>query len=150
MAGLNSGTRGGIRSSQFRKRYIAMVRHRKPLSQPWWAFFDNHVGCLVSTDFFVVPTATFAVLFVLIVLRHERRRIKHFGFTAHPTTTWVGGEEVREMIVLSSRNEMSISLLLDPNHEPTRPWGDDLDEPEELDTYDQLMWRGQQTAQTRR
>ena len=89
MAGLNSGIRGGIRSSQFRKRYIAMVRHRKPLSQTWQTFLDNHVGCLVSTDFFVVPTATFAVLFVFIVLRHERRRIEHFGVTAHPATAWV-------------------------------------------------------------
>ncbi len=37
----------------------------------------------------VVPTATFAVLFVFIVLRHERRRIEHFGVTAHPATAWV-------------------------------------------------------------
>ena len=44
-----------------------MVRHRKPPSQTWRTFLDNHVGCLVSTDFFVVPTATFAVLFVFIV-----------------------------------------------------------------------------------
>jgi hypothetical protein len=53
-----------------------MVRHRKPPSQTWRTFLDNHVGCLVSADFFVVPTATFAVLFVFIVLRHERRRIE--------------------------------------------------------------------------
>ena len=58
-----------------------MVRHPKPPSQTWRTFLDNHVGCLVSIDFFVVPTATFAVLFVFIVLRHERRRIEHFGVT---------------------------------------------------------------------
>jgi hypothetical protein len=55
-----------------------MVRHPKPPSQTWRTFLDNHSGCLVSIDFFVVPTATFAVLFVFIVLRHERRRIEHF------------------------------------------------------------------------
>ncbi len=47
-----------------------MVRHPKPPSQTWRTFLDNHVGCLVSIDFFVVPTATFAVLFVFVVLRH--------------------------------------------------------------------------------
>ena len=51
-------------------------------------FLENHVGCLASTDFFVVPTATFSLLFVLVVLRHERRRIVHIGTTAHPTAAW--------------------------------------------------------------
>ena len=72
-----------------------MVRHPKPPSQTWRTFLDNHVGCLVSIDFFVVPTATFAVLLVFIVLRHERRRIEHFGVTAHPTADWVA-QQVRE------------------------------------------------------
>ena len=72
-----------------------MIRHPKPPSQTWRTFLDNHVGCLVSIDFFVVPTATFAVLFVFIVLRHERRRIEHFGVTAHPTADWVA-QQIRE------------------------------------------------------
>ena len=64
-------------------RYI--VRHPKSPSRTWRTFLDNHVGCLVSIDFLVVPTATFAVLFVFIVLRHERWRIEHFSVTARPT-----------------------------------------------------------------
>ena len=72
-----------------------MVRHPKPPSQNWLTFLNNHVGCLVSIDFFVVPTATFAVLFVFIVLRHERRRIEHFGVTAHPSADWVA-QQIRE------------------------------------------------------
>ena len=43
----------------------------------------------------MVPTATFAVLFVFIVLRHERRRFKHFGVTAHPSADWVP-QQIRE------------------------------------------------------
>ncbi len=66
-----------------------MIRHPRPPSQTWRTFLYNHVGCLVSIDFLVVPTATFAVLFVFIVLHHERRRIEHFGVTAHPTADWV-------------------------------------------------------------
>jgi hypothetical protein len=40
---------------------------------------------LVACDFFTVPTATFRVLFVFIMLAHERRRIVHFNITEHPT-----------------------------------------------------------------
>ncbi len=55
-----------------------LTRHPKPPSQAWRTFLENHVGCMTSIDFFVVPTATFTLLFVFIVLRHERRRIVHF------------------------------------------------------------------------
>ena len=43
---------------------------------------------LASTDFFVVPTAALRLLFVFIVLSHERRRVVHFAVTAHPTAEW--------------------------------------------------------------
>ena len=66
-----------------------MVRHPKPPSQTWRTFLRNHVDCLASVDFFVVPTSAFRPLFVFIVLHHERRRIVHFGVTAHPTSLWV-------------------------------------------------------------
>src|SRR5262249_50426492 len=38
--------------------------------------------------FFPVPTASFKVLFVFILLAHERRRIIHFNITEHPTAQW--------------------------------------------------------------
>ena len=65
-----------------------LTRHPKPPSQSWWTFLDNHVGGLASIDFFVVPTATFTLLLVFIVLRHERRRIVRVGVTANPTAAW--------------------------------------------------------------
>ncbi len=43
---------------------------------------------LVSVDFFVVPTIRFEILYVFLVLAHDRRRILHFGVTAHPTAEW--------------------------------------------------------------
>ena len=72
-----------------------MVRHPKPASQTWHTFLRNHLGCLASVDFFVVPTATFRLLFVFIVLHHQRRRIVHFGVTAHPTSEWAS-QQIRE------------------------------------------------------
>ena len=61
----------------------------RPPSQTWLTFLRNHMHCSASMDFFVLPTATFRLLFVFIVLHHERRRIVHFGVTAHPTATWI-------------------------------------------------------------
>ena len=46
---------------------------------------NNHLRELVSIDFFTVSTATFRVLFVFIVLAHDRRRVLHFNVTEHPT-----------------------------------------------------------------
>jgi putative transposase len=54
-------------------------RVRKPSSPTWKTFLNNHVEDLIACDFFTVPTATFRVLFVLIMLAHERRRIVHFN-----------------------------------------------------------------------
>ena len=65
-----------------------MVRHPKPSSQRWRTFLKNHSKQLVSVDFFTVPTALFQVLFVFIVLQHDRRRLVHFNVTAHPTAEW--------------------------------------------------------------
>ena len=65
-----------------------MVRRRKPPSQTWRTFLNNHVKSLVSVDFFTVPAVRFQVLYVFLVLAHDRRRILHFGVTAHPTAEW--------------------------------------------------------------
>ncbi len=64
------------------------VRHRKPPSQTWRTFLDNHVRDIVAVDFFTVPTATFRLLFCFIVLRHHRRMVVHFNVTTHPTAEW--------------------------------------------------------------
>ena len=42
----------------------------------------------MAVDFFVVPTVTFRMLFVLVILAHERRRIVHVAVTEHPTAVW--------------------------------------------------------------
>ena len=64
------------------------VRPRKPPSPAWRVFLANHVRELVSLDFFMVPTVRFNVLFVLILLAHDRRRVVHFHITEHPTAQW--------------------------------------------------------------
>jgi hypothetical protein len=71
-----------------------MPRRRRPPSQTWRAFLRNHTKDLVSVDFFVVPTATFCVLCVFLVLQHERRRVVHFHVTEGPSAQWIGQQWV--------------------------------------------------------
>ena len=65
-----------------------MPRRRKPPSQTWRTFLDNHVQNLVSVDFFTVPTVLFHVLFVFVVLAHDRRRIRSLNVTSSPSAAW--------------------------------------------------------------
>ncbi len=71
-----------------------MVQSPKPPSQTWRTFLDNHVKDLVSVDFFTVPTATFRILYVFLVLRHDRREVVHFNVTEHPTAQWTAQQMV--------------------------------------------------------
>ena len=64
-----------------------MPKDRKP-TQTWLTFLRNHVGQLVSIDFFTVATIRLQVLYVFIVLAHDRRRVIHFNVTRHPTAGW--------------------------------------------------------------
>jgi transposase InsO family protein len=70
------------------------TRPRKAPSPTWKTFLKNHARDLVALDFFTVPTVTFKVLFVLVILAHERRRIVHFNVTEHPTAQWTAQQVV--------------------------------------------------------
>ena len=67
----------------------------KPQSQTWRTFLANHVHQIAAADFFVVPTATCRLLFVLVILAHERRRVVHVAVTDHPTAAWTA-QQLRE------------------------------------------------------
>ena len=72
-----------------------MVRPRRPPSQTWRTFLANHRAQLIAADFFVVPTATCRLVFVLVLLAHERRRVVHVAVTDHPTGAWTA-QQLRE------------------------------------------------------
>ena len=71
-----------------------MVRQQKPPSQTWRTFLENHADCTAGIDFFTVPSATFRILYVFIVLSHDHRHIVHFNVTAHPTARWTAQQMV--------------------------------------------------------
>jgi transposase InsO family protein len=72
-----------------------MLRRKRPPSQTWKTFLVNNVANLVSVDFFTVPTIRFQVLYVFLVLAHDRRRIVHFAVTQHPSAEWTA-QQIRE------------------------------------------------------
>jgi transposase InsO family protein len=66
-----------------------MARRGRGRSQTWKTFLDNHVAGVGAMDFLIVPTAGFRLLFVLVILRHERRRLISLSVTDHPTADWI-------------------------------------------------------------
>jgi len=71
-----------------------MVRTKKPPSQTWRSFLENHAKQIVSIDFIVAPTVRFTMLYVLVFLSIDRRRVIHFNITAHPTAEWTAQQVI--------------------------------------------------------
>ena len=70
------------------------LRRSKPPSPTWRTFLANHAKDLVSIDFFTVATVRFEILYVLVILEHDRRRVRHFDITMHPTADWTARQIV--------------------------------------------------------
>jgi len=70
------------------EKYMAK-RRRGPPSQPWKNFLAVHSKEIVALDTFVVPTIAFRLLYVIVVMSHDRRRILHFGVIDRPNSAWV-------------------------------------------------------------
>jgi transposase InsO family protein len=74
----------GLAASTATIRKFRPKCRRRP-SQSWRTFLQNHAGAIAAMDFFVVPTVTFRLLYVLVVITHERRKVIHFNITGAPT-----------------------------------------------------------------
>ncbi len=86
-----------------------MIRRRRPPPVTWRAFLKNHIKDIVAVDFFAVPTARNQVLFVFLILAHQRRRVLHFNVTANPTAEWTA----QQIIEAFPWDEAPLFLLRD-------------------------------------
>jgi len=75
-------------------KYMVRELHRAP-NQNWRTFLRNHLGQMVSVDFLTVPTLGFQVLYVFLVLSHQRRKVLHFNLVEAPSTCWTA-QQLRE------------------------------------------------------
>jgi transposase InsO family protein len=66
-----------------------MVRRRGTPSRTWRSFLRNQAAGIAAIDMFVVASASFRLLYVMIILAHDRRKIVRFDVTAHPTAGWL-------------------------------------------------------------
>jgi hypothetical protein len=79
-------------STETIRKYRPKSRSRPP--QGWWTFHRSHAGTMTAMDFFVVPTVTIRLLYVPIVITHERRSIVYFNITQTPTAPWTAQQIV--------------------------------------------------------
>ena len=75
---------------------------RRPRGRPrgdlrWSTFLRLHAQGIIACDFFVAVTATFRLLYVLVVIEHRSRRLIHYNVTAHPNATWTL-QQLREAV----------------------------------------------------
>jgi transposase InsO family protein len=71
-----------------------MVKPDRPSSQSWRTFLVNHARETISIDFFTVPTASFRVIYVFLILDNARRKIMQINVTESPTAVWTGQQIV--------------------------------------------------------
>jgi hypothetical protein len=95
-------------------------RHRRP-GEP----FSRTT--LVSVDFFVVPTVLFKVLFVFVILVHERRRVVHINVTDAPTAQWTAQQLVEAFPWETVPRATSCATVMQStgscSQAEPRPWG---------------------------
>jgi transposase InsO family protein len=66
-----------------------MAKSGRGQSQTWKTFLLNHGAGIAAMDFLIVPTVGFKLLFVLLILRHQRRRLLSLTVTTNPTAEWI-------------------------------------------------------------
>jgi hypothetical protein len=69
-------------------KYMARSGRGGP-SQTWKTFLRNHAAGIGAMDFLIVPTVGFRLLFVLVILRHQRRRLMSLSVAPNPTAEWI-------------------------------------------------------------
>jgi len=83
----------GIEVSDSTVRKYRPKHRASTMAQSWKTFLHNHAKELIAVDFFAVPTATFRVLYVFLVLAHERRKVLHFNITDSPSASWTAQQQ---------------------------------------------------------
>jgi transposase InsO family protein len=66
-----------------------MIKRRGPPSQGWRTFLRNHAPEISAIDLFVVPTIGFKLLYGIVIMRLDRRRLVWTNVTTNPTAEWI-------------------------------------------------------------
>src|SRR5947209_5721146 len=100
----------GIRiSPRTIRRHMPQKRPADP-SQRWMTFVRNHAKAIIASDFFVVVTSTFQLVYVFVIMEVETRRILHFNVTQHPNAEWTV-QQFRECFAVTKDIDFSSTTV---------------------------------------
>jgi hypothetical protein len=107
---------------------VAKYMHRtSPRPSPTWrAFLAAHAREIVAVDFFLVPTLTFRLLFVFVVLRHDRRELLQVNVTDHPRPSGAPGSSLKRFRMIRLRPTCSVIVTVSTGRSSSGesgPWG---------------------------
>ena len=71
-----------------------MVRRVGTPSPTWRSFLRNEAFSIAAIDMFVAVSASFRLLYVMVILAHGRRKIVRFDVTQHPTAAWLSQQVI--------------------------------------------------------
>jgi hypothetical protein len=80
---------GFVVSERTVSRYMPPKPAQPDANRRWLTFLQNHREAISAMDFFIVPTATFRLLYAWFAIDHSSHRILHFNVTTEPTAAWV-------------------------------------------------------------
>jgi len=80
------------KSERFRPRPLPGYPRKSRMNR--MTFLRTHAAEMISCDFFIVPTVKHQVLFVFLILAHDRRRVLHFHATPNPSAQWTAQQMV--------------------------------------------------------
>jgi putative transposase len=103
------------------------MQRASPRPSPTWrTFLVAHAREMVAVDYFLVPTLTFRLLFVFIVLRHDRRELLHVNLTDHPQPSGPAGSSSRRSRIIRLRATSSVIVtasMVMSSCGASKPWG---------------------------
>ena len=102
-----------------------MARNGRGRPQTWKTFLRNHAAGVGAMDFLIVPTVGFRLLFVLVILRHERRRLISLSVIDHPTAEWIASQ-ITDAFPWDEAPDYMVGTATDATATPSRsalqPW----------------------------
>ena len=110
-----------------------MVKRCEPPSQGWRTFLRNHAPNIAAMDLFVAPTMGFDLLYVLVIIRLERRNLVWINVTPHPTAEWIARQVTEAFPWAEAPRYLIRALAADRSDQsfgeavlPRRAWGNGL------------------------
>ena len=110
-----------------------MVKRCGPPSPGWRTFLRSHAPDIAAIDLFVAPTIGFDLLYVLVIVRLERRKLVWMNVTPHPTAEWIARQVTEAFPWAEAPRYLIRALAADRSDQsfgeavlPRRAWGNGL------------------------